>query len=484
MNIPAAAVTPPPPRREEDAGELDLRAQMRTVIVAWLFGAAWLYTTSGAALTRFSKLLGVTPFGFGCLAAIPFLAALAQLPTSYVLERFGHRKRIFIWSNLVHRALWLVIALVPWVLPPASRGVALMSLMTLSSVLAHVATPAWVSWMADLVPGRLRGRYFSRRVQLGQFVGLVVTVLVGYAMDRADQAGNLLLPCLSILLGIAAIAGIVDILMFCRLPDLVNRPARANLSVWELVRHPLANQNFRRFLGYSFLMTFGTGFMGQFLWLYLFDVLKMSNTRANILLMCVPLLVTTVSYPFWGRLVDKFGCKPVMLVAGILVVNGGSAWILVQGDNWGYGYAMVLVATFAWPALDLAGFNLLLRMMSSRSNYMAGSATAAINSVVVAVAGTLSGLFGGAVAGTLGSWKGALFGFPLTFHCILFLVSAVLRLTAILWLFRLEEPRAFATRDVLHYMMAGIHSNLQAVTLAPVRILGQAGRWCYKLTRH
>ena len=41
-------------------------------MVAWIFGAAWLYLTTGAVFTRFAKLLNMPAFGYGVLAALPF----------------------------------------------------------------------------------------------------------------------------------------------------------------------------------------------------------------------------------------------------------------------------------------------------------------------------------------------------------------------------------------------------------------------------
>jgi hypothetical protein len=55
-----------------------------------------------------------------------------------------------------------------------------------SGLCGHVANPAWVSWMADLVPIRIRGRYFSRRKQVGMFVGAIVTIGVGVLLDKAE----------------------------------------------------------------------------------------------------------------------------------------------------------------------------------------------------------------------------------------------------------------------------------------------------------
>ena len=74
-------------------------------MVAWTFGAAWLYLTTGAVFTRYAKLLHMPAFGYGLLAAVPFAGALMQLPVSYFITRYGHRKSIFITVGAFHRLM-------------------------------------------------------------------------------------------------------------------------------------------------------------------------------------------------------------------------------------------------------------------------------------------------------------------------------------------------------------------------------------------
>lgn len=460
-----------------------LRASLRTITVAWLFGAAWMHLVNGAAFTRYAKLLNVTPFGFGLLAAIPFLGAVAQLPTSLFIERYGRRKTLFIWTCSLHRFLWLVIAAIPWTVPRQAQWHALVGLMLLSTVLANMAAPAWISWMADAIPSRIRGRYNARRIQYGQAVGLVLSLLAGIALDwPADGQGDLLRNVISAMFVLAGIAGMIDILLFIRVPDTAPHHRHPGLTLRELVRAPLANPQFRLFLAYSATITFATGYIGQFIWLYMFDVVGADNTRANLLLVTIPIAVSMVAYPYWGRMVDRFGPKPAILIAGIFVINGSSAWILVQGRWWFVGYLLVLTAVAAWPGMDLAGFNLLLRMSQSRSGVAAGSAAVAINSLAVAIAGTLSGLFGGAIAEWFGQeWRVTILGWPVNVHGLLFIISAALRALALGWIMALSENRAMATRDALRFIRGNVYSNLVQATFFPWRMVASMYRVTWRV---
>jgi hypothetical protein len=129
-----------------------------------------------------------------------------------------------------------------------------------------------------------------------------------------------------------------------------------------------------------------------------------------------------------------------MLIAGLLVINGGSAWILVRHDHLWFGYLLVMISSLGWPAMELAGGNLLYTASETRRGEESlGSAFAAINSGVIAIAGTLSGIFAGWVAQLLKDWHGSVLGCPITFHGALFIISAFLRVIAVLWLFGLQD---------------------------------------------
>jgi len=476
---PSRGGTPTAPRASAAT-----RHAMWRIVVAWMFGAAWMYTTMGAALTKYALAFGMPLFWFGVLAAVPYAGALAQLPTSFFLARYGHRKRVFTIAGMLYRGLWIPIALIPWVLPDAWWWPALLVIMAVSSFGSNVMSPAVLSWFADVIPSRVRGRFFARWRQGGTAVGLVATLLVPVLLDIAEPAGRLaLMRTISIAFAAAAVLGMIDFLWLLPLPDVAHRPDR-KITLWQLFRVPLADRNFRHVLGYTATLTLGMGFVGQFAWLYLFDVIGLSNKQANLLLLAVPMVVGLVVVGAWGRLVDRLGYKPTLVIAGALIVHGAAAWILVRPGSLWLGYALVLVAVAAWSGVELANFNILLGMSASRRGQRQGSAYLAVNSVAVAAAGVLSGFLGGAVASWLGKdWHATIFGWPLTYHGVLFLIAGAIRLSALFWLIGLEEPEAYTTRDAVRYVFTNIYSNLQQALFTPVRGLVRLGRLAFPIGR-
>jgi MFS family permease len=410
----------------------------------WAAGFAAAFSAiTVTALTRYGQTLGLTPFAFGVLAALPFLSAFAQIPASYLVERYGHRKQAAIFALLTHRALWLAIAAVPWVVPRAWWWLGLLALVGLTHTFAHLGAPAIISWAADLVPGRLRGRYYAVRGQLVRIINVPICLLLGWALDRATQGGTqVLLLTLSVMLAIAALLGMVDGLLCLKLPDRWHRPRADGLPFREILRQPLANRNFRFFLGYTGFITLATGFVSPFVWLYLTEVVGVGNATAIFMTMVGTSVVSLFGMRMWGRLVDRWGCRRVMLVAGLLIINGATVWAFVTPATLWVGYLLVLISSFGWPGMELATSNLLYSMSESgRGGERLGSAYAALNSAVVAVMGTLSGLLGGGVAELLKGWSYPVGEWRLTYHVVLFVLSGLLRIVALGWVVGMREKR-------------------------------------------
>ena len=90
-----------------------LRRAMGLVTLAWVFGSVFVTGTGGATFTVFATKLGLTPFQFGLLAAAPYVASLASLPASLLIDRTGRRKPIFLTGLYLQRLMWVPIALGP-----------------------------------------------------------------------------------------------------------------------------------------------------------------------------------------------------------------------------------------------------------------------------------------------------------------------------------------------------------------------------------
>jgi MFS family permease len=478
------------------AGELSgqqLRRSLWLITAAWVYGAVWLNATAGAPLTAYASALGATEFQFGVLSALPFLASFLSLPGTLFIEATAQRKRIFLIFLYFQRLMWIPLALLPLWLVHRNGGEAtpLAALLFLALVfLMHtgqaIGSPAWVGWMADIVPARARGRYFSRRRAWGLLSAIPAAWGAGWLLDRFGGVGATPMQTLTwctVVFLVAAVFGVIDIAHFHWVPEVKTPPKRGRelLASWG---EPLRNRNYLHFAGFIGMLLFGVSFMGQFVTLYVMRQLGAeSGARAGglnqitqLMLLVAPALAQLLVLGAWGRAADRMGKKPVLALAALGLVPVAIGWCFVIRDTIWLGYVLAAAGAALWTGVDVVNLNIVLEFSGSggAGGNKGGTAYVAVNSVIINLAGCLGGFAAGYVAHHLRDLDATV---PLigrfTFFHVLFLLSALLRLLAVvLFLPRLHEPAARHTVDTLRYMTSNIYNNLLSAALQPLRLIG------------
>ncbi len=485
-----ADVIPEPALVDPLAGPGKLRRALGFVSIAWVFGAVWITATGGAPLTLFAKGLHASRFEFGVLAAMPFLATLLSLPASALIERFGHRKLIFLIGNYTQRGLWLIIAplslLVLHKSVPGHTAPALavfLSLMFLQSAGAAPAGVAWTSWMADVVPERVRGRYFNGRRQLGILTAIPTACLVGWWLDHRVAPGDtsaMLVTC-AVIFTMSAAFGIADIASFQFVPD-IPMPRRPREKLLATLGEPLRNTQFMLAVGFTATMTFALGFMGQFVTLYLINRVKASNFQTQAMLLIVPMIAQLLVLPIWGKAADRMGKKPLLVLSGLGMVLPGLGWSFLTGHNIWFGYLVAGLGAAMYAGIETANQNLVIELSASQIDEhgkpKSSSSYVAANTIITSIAACAGGLASGAAAQAMGGWRWqptghlAFLSFKtFDYYDVLFAVSALIRLGAVMvFLPKLIEPTARPAGEALRYMSANVYSNLVGVVTTPFRL--------------
>jgi MFS family permease len=469
----------------EGAGGSTMRRSMELITLGWFFGSVWNTATTGSPTTVFLKELNASPFQFGVVAALPFIASLLSLPSSLLIERTGARKKIFLYGLYLQRLLWFPIALLPlWLVSQyGSHGAAgAMQVFLLLMFIMHAAGaaggPAWVSWMADVVPERLRGKYFSRRRQWGLVSAIPTALLAGWILDRCCATSDSLttLRWCAILFMCAAVFGLADIHLFQYLPG-VPTPPRRGSGLIKALGGPLRDRQFLWFAAFVGTLTFAVGFMQQFITLYLLDRngVNLSSGATQLIVLVVPMAAQFLALPVWGSAVDRMGKKPVLALAGLGMAPVALGWCLLGPHNLWLAFILAAAHMVLWCGVEIANFNFVLDMSGTAdANGGGGSAYVAVNSVIVNVAGCLGGLVAGLIAQGLKDWTWTPFSGARTvsYYDVLFVLSGVLRFAAVaVFLPFLHEPSARPAVEALRFILAGIRHCLSGYLLQPLRMM-------------
>jgi MFS family permease len=473
-----------------------LRRALGTVTLAWIFGSVFATATAGAPLTLFATSLGASQFQFGLLSAMPFIASLVSMPASILTERTGERKRIFFFGQYPNRLLWFAIAIVPFYMVShmGDTGFApAMSMFLLLMFIMHsggaVGGPAWTSWMADVVPERSRGKYFSRRRQWGIVSAIPAALFAGWLMDRLSRTPNggnplVIMKWCAILFMCSAVFGFFDIHLFQWVPDPCQpEPKRQPMS--RLFAEPMRDRQFLWFAGFIGTLTFAVSFMGQFVTLYMLEKLHSTSTQVQFMLLVAPMIAQLLVLPIWGKAADRMGKKPVLAIASLGLVPVGFGWCFCSRELLWLGYLLSALGAALWVGVEVANLNMVLEMAGSGDDEDAkgGSNYVAVNSVIINIAGCMGGLSAGLIAQSLRNWHWSIH-IPgirdVSFYELLFALSGILRLfAAVVFLPMIHEPAARPTRETLRFMSANIYNNLFNAILLPLRTVRLKRRESY-----
>ncbi|HEY9668437.1 MAG TPA: MFS transporter, partial [Coleofasciculaceae cyanobacterium] len=382
--------------------------------------------------------LGAGPVEIGMLASIPQLVNLLQPFGAYLADRMQSRYRYSICIFGPSRLLWLILVLAIWL--AGSFHIAghqlvqlTLAIIWVTQLLESFGRASWLSWMAALVPQRLRGRYFGFRnsaVSLTNLIGVPLLALVVSNWPSGRLQGYSAILILGIALGITSL--VCQFFMTDVNPKLVHatHSETGEGSHIGTIFSFLKDANFLRFLVYSGLWSFAVNVCAPFFNLYLLDDLSIDVSVVTIynslgaganLLMLV----------FWGKLADRVGNRPIMLVVGILVALTPLLWLEAGTAPiflWVWFPLLHIIGGGTWAAIDLCSNNLLM-----------GVAPLLHQSIYFAIAAAVPG-FTGAMGITVGGFLATLTNFgglPGVFA-----LSAILRLVALLFLVFVHEQRS------------------------------------------
>lgn len=382
----------------------------------------------------------------GGITAAPFACNFLQVFFSPIVTRRAPVKATAIVAAGLHALTWFWLA---WRLPtlvaqpPAEAARTFLVWFFISSVFNALLAVVWNIWMHDLVPARLRGRYFGQRNRAAQASTLVFVLLTGWILARGGYSAR----TFQWVIAVSAAIRLISLYFFWLQP--ASRPSGQHAD--QVPPQPLLAQarvlagshSLLLFIAFGALWSFATNCFGPFYHVFLYEQLGMSGTEVGVLA-TLTALGGVLSLPFWGPLLDRFGNRSVMCVALALLQTQQALWCVLTPANRDLLYPIWLLTGSLNAGFVLGQFTILLKLIPPAAKNLAIGLNLAVTSAVAAV----SPVVGGAALG----WAQAKGYPPLQTYQAAFVLQPVLCLVGCLLLLRIQEPASSPLGSVIGAM--------------------------------
>lgn len=429
---------------------------LKLLIVAVAFGMVCFNVTGGIAMTGYLKELGASDFVYGLLMALGPIANAFQFVASYFLEKSRARRRMFLVAGFVQRLCWLPFGLVPFFVPMGQGTLRLWIaglLILVTAVTGPFMNMAFNSLCADVVPLRIRGRYFATRSQVSTLVGIVGGLVVGYLLDRLPGFTGY-----AVVFAIAGIFGTADVFsfLFMKMPEM--KPRQEKGGMLSMMREVVRDRNYMKLVWFVTAWSFAVQICNPFFNVYMRESLHMTNTDITLLGQITSSVFMVLVVTRWGRALDQFGNKPVVYLAATLATINPLMWTFIgPGMLWAV-FLVHMITGSIWCAIDLGVQNLFMGQAPEKNRSMFFAVYFIFTQLIgVALANAVGGFLLDNLLAPLEGLGLRLLGFELTRYNYLFLLSAALRMLSVaLLLPRVREEGAQEARDVVRGLADGL----------------------------
>lgn len=431
MNTESNSGESEPQFSKEIVTRLQLLQGMRVSIVEGTLALALATLTTGSVLTGLALFLGATSIQIGVISGIPALGNFIQIISPIWVERLKSRRLYVALAAGIHRTL-LSLSVLTIFLPVGIRVNAFLIILTISFISASLSTVAWGTWMSDMVPEGIRGRYFAKRNAIINFTFIIIAPFAGHILDKFPGSTGFL-----ILYAIGLLCAISNSSAFFWQYEPPYKPEKQKTSnLWRTYLLAFKNRQFISIVLFYTFWTFARTIADPFYNVFMIQELKVPYFQIKIF-ETISFVVLIISSFFWGYISDKLGNKTVTRFCSAAFTLTPLLWILNTPNNYVLIPCIYVISGLLSAGMNLASFNLFLGSSPRKNKSVYLSLWSAITGLV----GFIGPIFGGWLIKLLTSYHLRVGDFRLGSLQLVFCLSALLTLLCSLTLPDIKESK-------------------------------------------
>jgi len=371
---------------QREPREIDVatvRKSMHVSIIEGSFALQYMSLTTSTILVGFLLALGASASQIGLAAALPLLGGIFQPLGSELIRRMnGWRKGICVGGVVVDSALWLVTIAICIVLPPSSALIVALLVLALQQIAINPSALAWTSWVSDLIPPDVRGRFFSRRNFVIFGLGAITAVIAGQFIDRVGH--NEIWSFLAAF-AVGVVARSISAWFLTKQPEPFPAEHDSSSLISRMIT-PFRDPMYRKYLNFTVWWEFSFYLASPFFAVYMLQSLEVSFGTVAVFA-GLTTVANLLTQRYWGRLSDRFGNQQVLRLTCLILTLEPLIWLFAR--NSGPGFVLIGV-------LHILGGAASGGMLLANANLMMGLAPLRDQTSFFAIRGATRGVFASA----------------------------------------------------------------------------------------
>ena len=427
--------------------EPDVVRSLHLMLVSNLLGIICgnICATGSSPMIGMANDLGAGDLAFGILNAVPQVTVLLQIPFAMLVNYTHKRKRYLLTYGILSRVLWLMVGLIPILVPDKIadfRMWAVLFLVGIASSLNALIQVSWFPWLGDLTPPSIRGLWLSTRDSINALVSILSGLATGFLMDHlAGQTRYL------VIFIIGGTAGILDMLMYAGCKEVYGaEPVKPSLKA--MGSGIFDNRKFLHFMIFWTMWCFCANFVGSYLNRYAINELGITYTQMTLFGSITSNIVSMIAVRIWSHLAIRYGFKPVLRIAATGASLVQLLFILARPKEVWPIMLYYGVGSIFWSGTNLVASNLQLSLTTDENR----AGALAVFGCVTALAGTFAGIMlGGSLLEFLNG-KALPFSFN-KYQCAILCAVLMRFTTAMVMIPGFENDRHFTTAGMIRDLL-------------------------------
>jgi MFS family permease len=374
----------------------------------------------------FAVFLGANNIHLGLLSSLPILlGSLTLLFSNRIIKLLRSRKKVVVIFALLQGCVYIPVGFVFFL--GTFRIEHLIFFTCLYWIFGMILSPAWNSWMGDLVNEKERGSYFGGRGKITGLATFLSYMVAGYILQLFTGDTYTQYVGFVIIFSLALVCRIISLIFLMKKFDPPYTIVQADeFSFFDFIRQARF-RNYGLLVFYLCIINASVYISAPFFTPYMLHDLDMSYLTFAIV-NGAAIMTKILFMPVWGRLSDRFGTRRVLSLAGFLMPLTPLLWAFSRDIY--YLIAVQFYSGFIWAGFEIASFNFIFDTTSPQKRASCVAYYNVINGVAI---------FTGSMIGGLLVRHNTLFWSK---YILVFIISCVIRYVAsFVFIPRLKEVR-------------------------------------------